>query len=469
MEWLRKIWPSSLYGQLLWVVALALLAAQAANTALLIASTKARAEVEASSMLVARVASQFERQRINGDRSRQGRSARRNRRFATILMISTNEPTSVASFDRHEELSERAAEYLTAINPDIEYVSMSRGPVNGLPDTLRSSVIERSRNARFERMGNGKVRDAVLLTLRNGDGKWISAAAYVRPLSGWPFLTLLAQTIVLYLAVLIPLALIARRISRPLRILTHRVQSSGLTGGETPLVPQGPSDVRNLIQALNNAGERLTAMLTEKDVMLGAIGHDLKTPLASLRVRIESVDDDAEREKMAATVNEMAAILDDILMLARLGKTSEQLQTTELGALIESIVDELPDDGRVTFVGTGQRCVAAVKPVLIKRAIRNLIDNALQYGGNARISLKDGQGEISFVIDDDGPGIPPEQIAEMFQPFVRAEHSRNRQSGGTGLGLTIARAIAQAHGGTLTLQNRTEGGLGAHLTLPVSR
>jgi signal transduction histidine kinase len=460
---LRTLWPSSLYGQLLLVVALALLVAQAANTALLVASAQAGAQVEATSMLIARVSNQFERQRLNKDMPRRGG---RGRRHSPIFLVTSGAPLNAENFEVHDELGQRATEYLLAVDPDVQAVTLSLGPISGLPPEMRKSVIERSKNARFDDMPRGKVRDAVLLTLKNGDDQWISAAAYVRPLSGWPFVILLGQTVVLYLAVLIPLALIARRIARPLRILTRRVQTSGLVGEAAPLDPQGPSDVRELIQAFNGAQQRLSALLTEKDVMLGAIGHDLKTPLASLRVRIESVEDDIERDKMAATVTEMTAILDDILMFARLGKGSEAPIQTDMQSLLETVIDEFPGDAAITFLPNETREIATVRPVLLKRAIRNLIDNALHYGGTANIGLVGGLRSVEIIVEDNGPGIPADQITKMFEPFARAESSRSRQSGGTGLGLTIARAIAQAHGGALTLENRPEGGLRGRLTLP---
>jgi signal transduction histidine kinase len=199
--------------------------------------------------------------------------------------------------------------------------------------------------------------------------------------------------------------------------------------------------------------------------MLGAIGHDLKTPLASLRVRIESVEDEDERTKMAATVDEMVHILDDILILARLGKSSEALVLTDVNALVEMVADELDGDDRLTVVESVEKCRAAVRPILLRRALRNLMGNALQYGGEAQIVTMCDGSQLSITIEDQGPGLTPEQLTDLFEPFARAENSRNRASGGSGLGLTIARAIARAHGGDVILENRSEGGLRAILRI----
>jgi signal transduction histidine kinase len=305
----------------------------------------------------------------------------------------------------------------------------------------------------------------VLLTMKMVDGRWVNAAAPVRTRGPFPPFALLFQTLVLYLAVLIPLALVARRIARPLKALTERVGDAGLASDRPAMEPKGPSDVRELIEAFNTAEARLSSLLTEKDVMLGAIGHDLKTPLASLRVRIENVEDEADREKMAATVDEMVTILDDILIFARLGKSAEEVQQTDLSALVETVISDFPDDSKIAFEAA-ERVVAPVRPVLIRRALRNLVNNALQYGGNARLQLRVDTKRLCIVVDDNGPGIAPDQLDTIFEPFARAESSRNRASGGTGLGLTIARAIARAHGGDVTLRNRSDGGVEAMLWLP---
>jgi signal transduction histidine kinase len=273
------------------------------------------------------------------------------------------------------------------------------------------------------------------------------------------------ETLLIYMGVLVPLLLVIRQISKPLRQLNRRLAHEGLASGAPPLEPQGPDDIRSLIDSFNAAERRVNSMLTEKDVMLGAIGHDLKTPLAALRVRIESVEDEGERDKMAACVDEMVHILDDILVLARLGKSSEAAVLTDITALVAMVAAELDNTGRLVLIGGEAKCRATVRPVLLRRALRNLIGNALQYGKRAHVStLCDGDW-VTITIEDDGPGLSAEQLQSMFEPFARVEISRNRSTGGAGLGLTIARAIARAHRGDVTLQNREGGGLCAMLTV----
>ncbi|OZA91406.1 MAG: hypothetical protein B7X57_10350 [Erythrobacter sp. 34-65-8] len=229
---------------------------------------------------------------------------------------------------------------------------------------------------------------------------------------------------------------------------------------------RGPEDVRRLIAAHNAMEARIAGLLDEKDVMLGAIGHDLKTPLAALRVRIEGVEDERERAKMAASIEDLARSLDDILSLARVGRAEAPPEKAELSSLLASIVEEFEDMGEaVTFSGA-PRIQADIHLTWLKRAIRNLIDNALRYAGSAHVSLTAQEGMAILRVEDSGPGISDNALATITEPFKRGEQSRNRQTGGAGLGLTLARAIAEQHGGRLVLTNRDSGGLRAEIRIP---
>jgi signal transduction histidine kinase len=207
-------------------------------------------------------------------------------------------------------------------------------------------------------------------------------------------------------------------------------------------------------------------MLDEKDVMLGAIGHDLKTPLAALRVRIESVEDEGARHKMAATIEDITRTLDEILSLARIGRSDAPPEMTELGALAASVIEEFEDLGQPVTLAGGARIAAPVHLTWLKRGLRNLVTNALRYAGTAHVSVLRENGMAVLRVEDEGPGIPEDRIHEMLEPFTRGEASRNRETGGSGLGLTLARAVAEQHGGTLTLANRPEGGLRAEIRIP---
>ena len=287
-------------------------------------------------------------------------------------------------------------------------------------------------------------------------------------------LTLVGQTLLLYALLFGAIAVMLGRITRPLKALTGRLEHFAATRDvDGQLEPQGPDDVRRLIGAHNAMEDRIVAMLDEKDVMLGAIGHDLKTPLAALRVRIESVEDETERAKMAGTIEDITRSLDDILSLARVGRPSDPLEATELSALIAQVAEEFEDMGEPVSFGAAERIVLQLRVTWLRRAVRNLVVNALRYGQRARISLAREEGQAVIRIEDDGPGIPADQLARMLEPFTRGEPSRNSLTGGAGLGLTLARAIAEQHGGALRLSNRLGAGgavigLTAVLSLPLT-
>lgn len=300
-----------------------------------------------------------------------------------------------------------------------------------------------------------KAEFIVAAMLRPGENQWTVAR--------WPHSAgepsqlgaLIGQTLLLYVILVGGLAWLLRRITRPIAALTRRVEHFAATrelAGQ--LEPAGPDDTRRLIAAHNAMESRIAALLDEKDVMLGAIGHDLKTPLAALRVRIESVDDDTERGKMAASIEDITRSLDDILSLARVGRPSDELERTDLAALLAAVVEEYEDMGEAVELAEGQRLAMPLRATWLRRALRNLISNALRYGERARVSLTREGRQAVVRIEDDGQGIPEGEIAAMMEPFARGDASRNRGTGGSGLGLTLARAIAEQHGGTLTLTNR---------------
>lgn len=453
--WARRLGPKSMVGQIMLVTALAIFLIQSINTVIRVQAFRGRAVVEASSLVVAVAAHRIDRGKIERPRQGWGRHS--------VRMMRNAGPLDPVGFRSTEELAERVALHIRSIYPQVTAVRLSVGPAASLPPDLafRGDAGPIVRAIDIERPPRSG--EAVLLSLRLGNGSWVHSATEVRaarlPPLGWVF----AETLLIYLGVLIPLLLVVRRIARPLRTLGDRLDTVGLAGGDGPIIAGGPEDVRKLIASFNDAEQRLHALLTEKDVMLGAIGHDLKTPLAAMRVRIESIDDEGERDKMAASIDEMVTILDDILMLARLGKSAEGWQLTDIDALIETVADEISANGEIEIVPAERKTRATVRPVLLRRAIRNLAGNAIKYGGKATIRSGGDADWLDIVIEDEGPGIPSTDMARMFEPFIRADESRNRASGGSGLGLTIARAIARAHGGDVILENRREGGLRACL------
>lgn len=369
--------------------------------------------------------------------------------------------------DREAALHELLAEQGIAID---ELVVLTR-------ETSRDRYIARAQRNRLTARPDRRFDPdghVVLAGLkRDGADEWLVARAPAPSRDVGAMRGVILQTLILYIVLVGGLAILLREITRPLAALTKRVESFGGTmDSGPPLDPSGPEDTRRLISAHNAMEARIAALLDEKDVMLGAIGHDLKTPLAALRVRIESVEDDTERARMADTIEDITNSLDDILSLARVGRPSDPLERTDLAALVASVVEEYEDMGENVELGDTQRTALPLRTTWLRRALRNLIGNALRYGGQARVNLSKADGEAIVRIADNGPGIAEDQIETMLEPFTRGESSRSRETGGAGLGLTLARAIAEQHGGRLVLINRRGengevAGLTAELRLPV--
>ena len=305
----------------------------------------------------------------------------------------------------------------------------------------------------------------LMVAVERTDGQWLILNLPWSRNDAAIFWRLIAQTLILYGVALVPLLWAARRISRPLRSLATAARAFQPGAAVDPVAARGPQDVRDVIVAFNALRLRVTAMLDEKDRMLGAIGHDLRTPLAALRVRIESVEDDDDRVKMADTIAEMNSTLDDILSLARLGRPSEPPTEVDLAALVDAVVEDFRDLGSNIVFEEADRLKMRLRPGLMRRAVRNLIENALKYGGSAEVTVTAEARTVTIAVCDRGPGIPPDRLGDVFEAFTRIETSRNKETGGIGLGLALARTIVRDAGGDITLENRDGGGLVARIVL----
>lgn len=460
-------WPRSLKGQLLAAIALSLLLAQTISAVLLY-----RAQTELREAGLVHTAAfrllnaerperraRLERPRLPPDMAHATRRARVEEAAASPL--------------RADEARDDHAEHnLRRILAEQDY-PVARVEVALRPVALDPPSLERLERGDTRFGHDDEIEKVMVAGIQRPDGTWRVVRVLVPPGERGLVLTLLGQALLIYGIIVGALALILRRITRPLAALTGRLERFADTReAGPPMEPEGPDDVRSLIVAHNAMEGRIAALLDEKDVMLGAIGHDLKTPLAALRVRIESVEDETERARMAATIEDIVRTLDDILSLARVGRPRGGTEPTELSALVASVVEEYEDMGEPVELDETSRMVLPLRATWMRRAIRNLIGNALRYGRKARVSLV-REGAFAVIrIDDEGPGIAESDMARMQEPFTRGEPSRNSETGGAGLGLTLARAIAEQHGGALVLTNRRAGdgevtGLSAELRLPL--
>lgn len=466
---LSRLWPRSLQGQLLLAVAVALLLAQGISAALLYSAQVDRrnaALIHTAAMRIMPVA--------RGEAPVPGPAEADRRRHGRGMRLMAADSFAPLPADRRDRDSETELKNWLA---DQGITSAEAIVVQRL--VRNDPVSERRLQARefvpHERRLTERPRHVMIAAVRlQGQQQWLVSRVLV-PRTGFrPGVTLVSQTLLLYGLLVGVIALMLGRLTRPLQALTRRVEHFARTrDADGQIEPQGPDDVRSLIVAHNAMEGRISSLLDEKDVMLGAIGHDLKTPLAALRVRIESVDDDAERERMAATIEDIVRTLDDILSLARVGRPSDPREPTDLSALVAQVADEFEDLGEPVTLAEGERIVAPLRPTWLRRAVRNLVSNAVRYGKAARITVTRDAASVSIRVEDDGPGIPDGQIAAMQEPFQRGDPSRNSSTGGAGLGLALARAIAEQHGGRLDLANRRDksgavAGLVATIVLPLA-
>ena len=306
------------------------------------------------------------------------------------------------------------------------------------------------------------------LGVRQPDGQWMVVEPKAAP--PWRFDSW-QQRILLILALSVlavsPLAwLFARRLSRPISAFADAAERLGRDPRAAPLELSGSAEVVAASNAFNMMQARLRRYVEDRTAMIGAIAHDLRTPLTRLRFRIEAVPDDV-RGKLAADIDQMEAMISAALAFVRDTTRPADRTRLELASLLESVIDEVAETGGAVVVERGEKIVINGDPLALKRLIANLVENALKYGGSARGRVFAEAGQAVIEIDDDGPGVPAPELERVFEPFFRGEPSRNRETGGIGLGLAVVRSLARAHGGDVVLLNRSEGGLRARVTLPL--
>lgn len=307
--------------------------------------------------------------------------------------------------------------------------------------------------------------DTVVAGLRTDSG-WRVVRTPPRPLlASWQQRILMLFG--LSLLIVIPLAWIfARRLATPIRRIADAADRMGANPQAPLITEEGPTELRVTAHALNRMQQRLSAYLTERTNMIGAIAHDLRTPLARIAFRIEGAPDDV-REKVQGDIEQMRAMIAATISFVRDTGSVSRVEPIALGELLGALAAEEAEMGRPVRLGAIDPLLVSGDPMALRRLFQNLVDNGVAYGGGVEIEVT-RTGEVAEIrVADRGPGLADHQLEAMFQPFERGDPSRNRATGGIGLGLSIARAIAQEHGGTLTLANRSGGGLEAVCRLPI--
>ena len=302
--------------------------------------------------------------------------------------------------------------------------------------------------------------------VKQPDGQWLVVEPRRMLIDPWQERVLLVLGISALL--ISPLAWwFSRRLAAPIAAFAVGAERLGRDPDAPPLDIRGSSEVGSAVKAFNEMQERLKRFVTYRTTMIGAIAHDLRTPLTRLRFRIEGVPEELQA-KLASDIDEMEAMIASTLAFVADATRPHERTTLEMASLVETVMDEAAETGADAAVDQADRVVVDGDPIALKRLVVNLVDNALKFGSRARGRVFSEDGMAIVEVDDNGPGVPEQDIERAFEPFHRLEGSRSRETGGIGLGLAVVRAIARGHGGEVTLHNRVGGGLRARVTLPLA-
>ncbi len=276
----------------------------------------------------------------------------------------------------------------------------------------------------------------------------------------------LASMSAMALGTLLVSVFLVRSVTAPLRSLSAAADRIGTSAASPELPAEGPREVRAAASAFNRMQARIKRLIEDRTQTLAAVSHDLKTPITRLRLRAQFVADHDLRRTIESDLDEMEAMIQSTLDFLRGDATGEEVRTVDIATILDTVCDHLVDVGHDVVLLEAWYAPLACRPLALKRAFGNLVENALKYGQRARVALVRDAGEYVVTIADDGPGIPPAEFDRVFDPFYRLESSRSRETGGTGLGLTVARSTVLAHGGEVRLANQDGGGLCVTVRLP---
>ncbi len=311
-------------------------------------------------------------------------------------------------------------------------------------------------------------RRKLLISVGQTDGSWLIFTVSSQYTAGsW-----LARTVVWSVVTIGIVALVgvwaARRVTAPISRFAAAADRLGVDVEAPPLPEAGPKELRRATHAFNRMQDRLRRLVADRTQMLAAISHDLRTALTRLRLRADYIEDPEQQAKALADLDEMTTMLDETLSFARDDAAMEERTKVDIASLLQTLCDDLADAGQPVAYQGPDRMTLVCRPVALRRAFANLIDNAVTYGGEAAVTLAERADDIVVEIADRGPGIPAEKREQVFTPFFRLEESRSRETGGAGLGLAVVRSIARRHGGDILLEDRPGGGLVARVVLPRS-
>jgi signal transduction histidine kinase len=449
-----RIWPKSLAGRLAALLVLTLVVAQVVSFAMFAGERIAAFRTAHREELLVRVVSLVQ---VIEETPPALHERLIEATDSAVLRVSLDaEPRADAAGDEDSPLRRRLAAALARPEADVRLTAIER-------------PWQRHRRMGAEDRDGGERRRRprwISVSVKLADGRWLNAAAE-RPPAPPLGAAFLASFLISAAAIGIVGAAGVRWASRPMRQLARAADRLGRGDISVTLPETGPEETRLANAAFNRMRERLDRFVRDRTAMLAAIAHDLRTPITTLRLRAEFVEDEETRAALLSTLAEMQAMTEATLAFARGDAESEPSRPADLAALVESVIEDAAESGRDAAFEPSPALTIVCRPLALKRAVGNLVDNATFHGKRAHARLERRGDEALILIDDDGPGIPEADLERVFEPFVRLEASRSRATGGTGLGLSIARSILRSHGGDVRLENRPEGGLRVLATLPL--
>lgn len=307
-----------------------------------------------------------------------------------------------------------------------------------------------------------------LISLPLTDGSWLNVTLVRVDAARTAIPSALLSVLLAAFGVVIVSVLMSRWLTRPLEQLAEGARGLFLTSRNERLPETGTREIRTLAAAINELQQRIRRMVDDRTQMLAAISHDLRTPLTRLRLRVGRLADVDLRSSIEADLDEMEQMLDATLAFLRDDMRSEKIEMVDLATILQTLADDATDAGHRISIAVPRQLVVPGRHLALKRALGNLVQNAVKYGGSADVSATNDGAAIRISVVDDGPGIPADRLEDVFEPFFRLDPSRGRATGGYGLGLTVARSIIRAHGGDLILANRMPRGLEARVSLPTA-
>ncbi|MBL1420792.1 MAG: HAMP domain-containing protein [Alphaproteobacteria bacterium] len=457
-RWLKHIYPKSLWGQLVSLLLLALVISQLVTLLIFVDARRIANDDFEQDRMIERIVNlvhliEIQRGRIRPNRRLFDRFDSRN------LKIKLSQ-SPVRGRDDQPMHSAHIQRILMKNLPNVERIVVISEGARGMMGTFR-----RAKQPKTTRISIGLQ-----------SGQWLNVTRLERPSSYSWIAPLLLTMVLMVLFIIVIVSWVVRRMTKPLGALADAAQKLGRGQDVGELVEEGTADVRHVTQSFNQMNRKVKNFVDDRTKMLAAISHDLRTPITSLRLRAEFIEDKEMQGKILETLDEMQMMTEAALKFSKDSVSDEKTKETDLESLLESLVEDYKDMGaQVALSEDNQRpqIVLPMRVMAMKRALRNLVDNGLKYGEQVEVDFRliDGGKNVAICITDTGSGIVEDEFEKVFEPFYRLEKSRNKDTGGVGLGLSIARNIIRGHGGDVTIRNIMQDGeargLEVRVTLPL--